>query len=85
MCLAVPGQVISMSDDAPLFRTGRVSFGGLLREVSLAYVPGVCLGDYVIVHAGLAISIIDAQEARRVFETLDALGMMEEVSDEIPG
>lgn len=85
MCLAVPGKVVSINDSAPLFRTGRVSFGGLIREISLAYVPEVTLGDYVIVHAGIAISIIDALEAERVFDALDALGMMEEAGDEVPG
>ena len=63
MCLAVPGKIISISDDDPLMRSGRVSFGGIVKQVSLAYVPEAKVGDYTIVHVGFAISLIDEQEA----------------------
>lgn len=69
MCLAVPGKIFSIHGDAPLIRTGKVSFGGVIKEVSLAYVPEAKVEDYVIVHVGFAISILDTQEAEC---TLDA-------------
>lgn len=80
MCLAVPGKLVSMHGDEPLFRTGTVDFGGLRREVSLACVPQAEPGDYVLVHVGLAISVIDEAEARRIFEYLaemDELGALQ--------
>ncbi len=80
MCLAVPGKIISISGDEPLTRTGRVNFGGIVKEASLAYVPEAEVGNYVIVHVGFAISMVDEQEAQRVFEYLremDDLGELE--------
>ncbi len=70
MCLAVPGKIMSIDETTidPLLRMGKVSFGGILKEVSLAYVPEAQLGDYVVVHVGFAISTLDKQEAERVFE-----------------
>ncbi len=73
MCLAVPGRIISMHGDE-LLRTGQVSFGGIVKEVSLTFVPQAKNGDYVIVHAGFAISMVDEQEANL---TLDYLAEME--------
>jgi hydrogenase expression/formation protein HypC len=76
MCLAVPGKIISIENDpsangnSSLLRTGKVSFGGILKEVSLAYVPEAQVGDYVIVHVGFALSIVDEEEAE---ETLNYL------------
>ena len=78
MCLAIPGKVTSISGDDPLMRSGKVDFGGVLREVSLAYVPEVQVGDYVIVHVGFALSRVDEAEAKQVFEYLRE---MEELSD----
>ena len=73
MCLAVPGKILSIENsDSPL-RLGQVSFGGIIKEVSLACVPEAKIGDYVIVHAGFAISILDEQEAAKTFEYLDEL------------
>jgi hydrogenase expression/formation protein HypC len=64
MCLAVPGQIISLSDDTdPLARTGRVNFSGIIKDISLAYVPEAQINDYVIVHAGFALSVLDEAEA----------------------
>jgi hydrogenase expression/formation protein HypC len=79
MCLAVPGKVLSISGDDPLVRTGRVSFGGIVKEVSLAYVPDVQVGDYVIVHVGFALSRVDEDEAQRVFEYLEQMGELGEL------
>jgi hydrogenase expression/formation protein HypC len=73
MCLAVPGKIVSTSGDDPWTRTARVSFGGVIKEVNLAYVPDVKVDDYVIVHAGFALSQIDEAEAVRMFEELSRL------------
>ena len=78
MCLAVPGKITSISGDDPLSRTGKVDFGGIAKEVNLAYVPEAVIGDYVIVHVGFAISRVDQEEAEKVFEYLRE---MEELSE----
>ena len=70
MCLAIPGKIVSISGGEPLLRNGRVSFGGIVKEVSLACVPEAGPGDYVLVHAGFAISTVDEEEAHRVFDFL---------------
>lgn len=67
MCLAVPGQVVTVTDDQ--LRTATVSFGGVTKSVSLALVPEAGVGDYVIVHVGFAISKLDEEAARRTLET----------------
>ena len=82
MCLAIPGQIESISSDNPLTRMGKVNFGGILKEASLAYVPEAKIGDYVIVHVGFALSRLDADEAQKVFEYLrqmEDLGDLKEV------
>jgi hydrogenase expression/formation protein HypC len=81
MCLAVPGKLLSISGDQSLMRTGQVSFGGIVKEVNLAYTPEARIGDYVIVHVGFAISTLDESEADQVFEYLrqmDELGELQE-------
>jgi hydrogenase expression/formation protein HypC len=72
MCLAVPGRVMEVTGE-DLLRQGRVDFYGVLRDVSLAAVPEARVGDYVIVHAGMALSVLDEAEAREVIATLQAL------------
>jgi hydrogenase expression/formation protein HypC len=79
MCLAVPGKLLSTSGEG-IDCTGRVSFGGVIKEVSLAYVPEVQVGDYVIVHVGFALSIVDEAEAQRVFQYLEELGELGELN-----
>jgi hydrogenase expression/formation protein HypC len=65
MCLAVPGRIISLTDSNDQFaRKGMVDFAGITKEISLAYVPEAALNDYVIVHAGLAISVLDEADAQ---------------------
>ena len=81
MCLAVPGKILAIPDAEPLQRMGRVSFGGIVKDVSLAYVPEAAVGDYVIVHVGFAISMLDEAEARQVFEYLDAIGDLTELTE----
>ncbi len=70
MCLAVPGKILSISGDDDLMRSGRVSFGGVVKEVSLAYVPEAQVGDYAIVHVGFALSILDEAEAEQTLRDL---------------
>ena len=84
MCLAVPGQVLSITDETDeLRRSGRVSFGGVVKEVNLAYVPEARVGDYVVVHVGFALSVVDEEEAR---QTLDYLRQIDELGElEAPG
>ncbi len=80
MCLAVPGKILETTGDDPYFRTGRVSFGGVVKEVSLACVPEARVGDYVLVHVGMALSVVDQREAAEVFSYLKAMGELEELS-----
>ncbi|MEQ1740489.1 MAG: HypC/HybG/HupF family hydrogenase formation chaperone [Methyloglobulus sp.] len=78
MCLAIPGQVISISDDSdPLARKGQVNFSGIRKEVSLAYVPEAKTNDYVIVHAGFALSVLDEEEALASLQAFDGLSAVE--------
>lgn len=72
MCLAVPGKIISISDhqDDPLMRTAKVSFGGIVKEISLAYLPEAQVNQYVIVHVGFALTILDEQEAETTLNYL---------------
>ena len=79
MCLAVPGKILSITEDGPMTRIGRVSFGGIIKDVNLAYVPEAGAGDYVIVHVGFAISTLDQQEADRVFEYLRQMDELREL------
>jgi hydrogenase expression/formation protein HypC len=80
MCLAVPGQILETTGDDPYFRTGRVSFSGVVKEVSLACVPEARVGDYVLVHVGMALSVVDPREAAEVFTYLKEMGEIEELS-----
>jgi len=78
MCLAVPGKVLNLFGDDPLMRTGRVDFGGIVKEINLAFVPEARIGDYVLVHVGFAITVIDEREAARVFEHLREISELTE-------
>lgn len=77
MCLAVPGRVESVFD-ADGARMGKVSFGGVLKDVCLAYLPDIAVGDYAIVHVGFAISKIDEATALETLRTFESLGLQEE-------
>jgi hydrogenase expression/formation protein HypC len=78
MCLAVPGRVVDTTDVAGLL-TGKVDFAGVSRHVCLAYVPDAQVGDYVLVHVGFALSIIDEEEATRTLELLRSMpGVLEQ-------
>ena len=81
MCLAIPGKIERITGDDPLSRMGKINFGGILKEASLAYVPEAKVGDYVIVHVGFALSRVDEDEAKKLFEYLkqiEELGELEE-------
>jgi hydrogenase expression/formation protein HypC len=80
MCLAIPGKIVSITNDDPIMRTGKVNFGGILKEVNLAYVPEAEVGDYVVVHVGFALSRLDESEAQQVFDYLRQMGEMDEIS-----
>lgn len=73
MCLALPGQIISISSGDPLFRLGRADFGGIVREVNLSCVPEAEIGDYVVVHVGMALSVLKEDEAQAIREDLRKL------------
>jgi hydrogenase expression/formation protein HypC len=77
VCLAVPGKIVSIGGDEALTRMAKVSFSGVVKDVSLAYVPEAVVGDHVIVHAGFALNVIDEDEARKVFEILGQLEIEE--------
>lgn len=79
MCLAIPGKIVEITSEDTLMRAGKVSFGGIVKEVNLAYVPEAGIGQYVIVHAGFAISTLDEAEAMQVFEYLKQIGDLEEL------
>lgn len=84
MCLAIPGKIVSISGDEPLHRTGRIDFGGVIKEASLACVPEANVGDYVIVHVGFALSRLDEEEAKKVFDYLKEMGELGELKEEGP-
>ena len=77
MCLAIPGKVIEI-DSANMMRMSKVDFGGITREISLAYLPDVQVNDYVIVHAGFAISQLDEEEAHETLRLLSELAAVEQ-------
>jgi hydrogenase expression/formation protein HypC len=79
MCLGVPGQIVEISEQADGLRMARVSFGGIVKEVCLAYLPEAVVGEYVVVHVGFAISRLDEAEARQVFEYLEQMGELAEL------
>lgn len=74
MCLAVPGRILDIEGDDPLLRAGRVDFAGTVKRVNLAYVPEARVGDYVLVHVGFAISVVDDAEAAKVLDYLRQMG-----------
>ena len=82
MCLAIPGRVAGISGDDPIMRVGRVDFGGIVKEINLAYVPEARVGDYVLVHVGFALTLIDEAEAERVYEQLNEIAGIEAAQKE---
>ena len=84
MCLAIPGKLVSVEGETdPVLRRGKVDFGGVRKDVSLAFTPEASAGDYVLVHVGFALSVIDEAEAQRTFEDLKRLGEISELEESL--
>ena len=75
MCLAIPGKILTCVVRDGI-RVGRVQFGGITRETCLEFVPEAVVGDYVIVHVGFAISVVDREEAERSYKLLESMGLL---------
>ncbi len=73
MCLAIPGQVLAIAGDDALTRSARVAFGGIVKQIALAFAPEARVGDYVLVHAGVAIAVRDPAEAAHTLASLETL------------
>ncbi|HMO32967.1 MAG TPA: HypC/HybG/HupF family hydrogenase formation chaperone [Lacibacter sp.] len=83
MCLAIPGKIVSITSQLDAtFRRGKVSFGGILKEINLSMVPEAKENDYVLVHVGVAISVVDEEEAQKTFEYLKLMGEVDELNNE---
>jgi len=83
MCLSIPGKLIAITSQLDeTFRVGKVSFDGIVKEVSLTLVPEANIGDYVLVHVGAAISTIDEVEAKKTFDLLKQLDELHELDNE---
>jgi len=79
MCLAIPGKIISIKDtEEAIFRSGEIYFDGVIREVNLAAVPEARVGDYVLIHVGMAIAVVDEEEAEK------SLALFRQLEDESP-
>jgi hydrogenase expression/formation protein HypC len=81
MCLAIPGKIVRIRGEDPLERTGKIDFGGIFKDASLAYVPEAVVGDYVIVHVGFALSRVDEAEAQKIFEYLREMEDLSELKE----
>ena len=77
MCLAIPGKIMETADSGGN-RVAKVEFGGVTRQVYLDFVPEAGIGDYVLVHVGVAVSKMDEAEARRTYEILEQMGATED-------
>jgi hydrogenase expression/formation protein HypC len=82
MCLAIPGKLLSITAQLDeTFRQGKVSFGGITKEINLSMVPEAQVGDYVLVHVGVAIGRVDEEEAKLTFEYLKQMGEVDEIEN----
>jgi hydrogenase expression/formation protein HypC len=79
MCLAVPGKIVSITAENDFERNGKVNFGGIIKDINLTYVPEAKVNDYVIVHVGFALSIVDEEEAEKIFEYLKEMDEIDEL------
>lgn len=81
MCLAIPGKLIAITQQLDeTFRYGKVSFGGIMRDVNLSMVPEAKPNDYILVHVGVAISMVDEEEALKTFEYIKRIGELDELN-----
>jgi hydrogenase expression/formation protein HypC len=83
MCLAIPGKLIDITEDANGVRMGRANFGGIVKQVCLEYTPEVNPGDYVLVHVGFALNKVDEEEAERTYKLLQEMDQLQEL--DVPG
>ncbi len=81
MCLAIPGKLIEISENAEGVRMGKAKFGGIVKQVCLEYTPEVNTGDYVLVHVGFALSKVDEDVAARTYQMLEAMEQLAELDD----
>ena len=79
MCLAIPGKLIEIYEDAHGIKMGRANFGGIVKQICLQCTPDVSPGDYVLVHVGFALSKVDKEEAERTFSILAEMEQLEEL------
>jgi len=79
MCLAIPGKVIEIQDDAAGVRMGKANFGGIVKQVCLEYTPEVLCGDYILVHVGFALGKVDPVQAQRTYQALAELNQLSEI------
>lgn len=84
MCLAIPGKIteIEVSEET-IFHIGKVSFGGITKRINLSLVPEAVVGDHVLVHVGVAVSIIDEEEAKKTMNFLQGIGELDELFDDL--
>ena len=80
MCLAIPGKIISIEDHIEsVFQIGKVSFSGIIKKINLSLVPEAKVGDHVLVHVGVAVSVVDEEEARKTMDFLQGTGELDEI------
>jgi hydrogenase expression/formation protein HypC len=79
MCLAIPGRLIEVTEDAHGVRMGKANFGGIVKQVCLEYTPEVNAGDYVLVHVGFALGKVDEDEAARTYKLLEEMEQLAEL------
>lgn len=85
MCLAIPGKILQIEDQPEsVFHIGRVSFSGVTKKINLSLVPEAKIGDHVLVHVGVAVSVIDEEEAKKTLEFLEGTGDLDELFDDLP-
>jgi hydrogenase expression/formation protein HypC len=85
MCLAIPGKIISVCGEDSLVRVGRIDFGGIVKDISLAYTPEAEPGEYVLVHVGFAMTVIDEGEAQRILDQLRTIALAQSGAESTAG
>lgn len=80
MCLAIPGKILETHREHDMLMA-KVQFGGITKRICLEYVPEAQIGEYVLVHVGFALARIDEDEAKRIYEMLEAIGGLDELNE----
>lgn len=84
MCLAIPGKILEIKkNDESVFLIGKVTFSGVTKNINLSLVPEAKIGDHVLVHVGVAVSIIDEEEAEKTLNFLQGTGDLDELFDDL--